>query len=243
MSTQDHPGKCNIFCSEPKVSFEYIVNFGNSFLKIKSFATLAFPGEGSWRTWAITGSVLLCARIRRGCVWVSVKVVRFTWIKINIFTARNEVGARLCFHTCLWFCSRGEGLPQCMLGYTPPPPGTRGTHHPPTRGRPPCAVHAGIRSTSGRYGSYWNAILLEICDPTSEHQPEFLHTPFPGDSQCGKWHLLTKTCHHLFTLRCLLAELVRDTSSWSFWQWSYSLGCNVAILTFLKGLTSLLWQG
>ena len=27
-----------------------------------------------------------------------------------IFTARNEVGARLCFYTCLWFCSQGGGL-------------------------------------------------------------------------------------------------------------------------------------
>ena len=50
----------------------------------------------------------------------------------DIFTARNEVGARLCFYTCLWFCSRGGGLPHCMLGY---PPGTR---------HPPSAVHAGI---------------------------------------------------------------------------------------------------
>ena len=24
-----------------------------------------------------------------------------------IFTARNEVGARLCFYMCVWFCSRG----------------------------------------------------------------------------------------------------------------------------------------
>ena len=34
---------------------------------------------------------------------------------------------------------------QCMLGYTPF-----------------CTVHAGIRSTSGRYASYWNAFLLVI---------------------------------------------------------------------------------
>ena len=27
----------------------------------------------------------------------------------NIITARNEVGARLCFYTCLRFCSRGWG--------------------------------------------------------------------------------------------------------------------------------------
>ena len=30
---------------------------------------------------------------------------------------------------------------------------------PPGR-HPPCAVHAGIQSTSGRYASYWNAILF-----------------------------------------------------------------------------------
>ena len=35
------------------------------------------------------------------------------WIKhtlqIRIFTARNEAGARLCFYTCLWFCSQEGG--------------------------------------------------------------------------------------------------------------------------------------
>ena len=68
-----------------------------------------------------------------------------------------------------------------------PHPGTRGrppwadtpqadTPHPGTRGRPPwadtplgrhpradtppCTVHAGIRSTSGRYASHWNAFLF-----------------------------------------------------------------------------------
>ena len=74
---------------------------------------------------------------------------------------------------CLSFCSQGVGgvchppsrhppgrhplgrLPwadplgrhppaQCMLGYT----------------HPPWAVHAGIRSTSGRYASHWNAFLF-----------------------------------------------------------------------------------
>ena len=68
-----------------------------------------------------------------------------------IFTAHNKVGARLCFYTCLLFCSQG-GLPHCMLGY---PPRTRG-RHPPIPGTPreqtppgpgtPSAVH------DGRYG-------------------------------------------------------------------------------------------
>ena len=33
-----------------------------------------------------------------------------------IFTARNEVGARLCFYTCGVILFTGRGLPQCMLG-------------------------------------------------------------------------------------------------------------------------------
>ena len=83
-----------------------------------------------------------------------------------IFTARNEVGASLYFYTCLWFCSQGEVLPHCMLGYTPRdqrqappspgqrqalplgpeagtlPPGTRGRHPSPHPLHFPSAVHA-----------------------------------------------------------------------------------------------------
>ena len=92
-----------------------------------------------------------------------------------IFTARKRSLQRLCFYTCLSFCSQG-GLPHCMLRYhtpgadtpqeadppvadTPPPP----EQTPPTPGAdtPPCAVHAWrYGPTSGRYASYWNAILL-----------------------------------------------------------------------------------
>ena len=39
-----------------------------------------------------------------------------------IFTFRNIVAARLCFHRRLWFCSQGGGcLPHCMLGHHPLP--------------------------------------------------------------------------------------------------------------------------
>ena len=37
------------------------------------------------------------------------------------FTARNEVGVRLCFYTCLWFCSRGGGSGQTLLWADTPP--------------------------------------------------------------------------------------------------------------------------
>ena len=61
-------------------------------------------------------------------------------------------------------------LPQCMLGYHPLPPKDQ-TRPPPTRDQaPPWNRHPQeqtppracweIRSTSGRYASYWNAILF-----------------------------------------------------------------------------------
>ena len=73
-----------------------------------------------------------------------------------MITARKRSLRMLCFYTCLsviLFTGRGC-LPQCMLGYPPEetPPGAD----------PPSAEHAGeIRSTRGRYASYWNAICLE----------------------------------------------------------------------------------
>ena len=41
-----------------------------------------------------------------------------------IFTARNEVGARLCFYKCVWFCSKagvgvGSAIPTCIAGGIP----------------------------------------------------------------------------------------------------------------------------
>ena len=42
----------------------------------------------------------------------------------SLLLSATKLG-RLCFYTCLSFCPQGGGLPQCMLGYHPPPPGTR----------------------------------------------------------------------------------------------------------------------
>ena len=72
-------------------------------------------------------------------------------------------------------CSQG-GLPQCMLGYHPTP-WTRHppiTRHPPgpgspsgpgtpdQAGTPPSRAYWEIRSTSGWYAFYWNAILFTV---------------------------------------------------------------------------------
>ena len=85
---------------------------------------------------------------------------------MSVITARNEVGARLCFYRCVWFCSQGAGVPDQV----PPPPGpgtpprTRYTPPGPGTPPPPDQVHPPgtreIRSTRGRYASYWNAFLL-----------------------------------------------------------------------------------
>ena len=79
---------------------------------------------------------------------------------------------------------REGGLPHCMLGYTDPPtpPGPEaGTHTPRantpppgpeagtppptprTRHPPPCSACWEIQATSGRYSTYWNAILYYFC--------------------------------------------------------------------------------
>ena len=62
-----------------------------------------------------------------------------------------------------------RGLSHCMLGYTDPH-GTRGRHSPPPQppradtspgpGNPDPSACWKIRATSGRYASYWNAILF-----------------------------------------------------------------------------------
>ena len=49
--------------------------------------------------------------------------------EMSIITARNEVGARLCFYRCVLFCSRVGGVPDQV------PP--RDQVHPPGPGTPP----------------------------------------------------------------------------------------------------------
>ena len=58
----------------------------------------------------------------------------------SFLPAETKLWPRLCFCSCLWFCSRRGGLPQCMLGYhlppgkqTPPPwrKHSLGRKHPP----------------------------------------------------------------------------------------------------------------
>ena len=84
----------------------------------------------------------------------------FTLTANPIFTARKRsLGQGNIFTLVCHSVHRGGGLPQCMLGYQNPPPRSR---PPPGPGTPPSGSRAcwEIRSTSGRYASYWNAILF-----------------------------------------------------------------------------------
>ena len=130
------------------------------------------------------GSLVEFSKIRRHFHWCKYvtksRPIESTksWGKV-IFTGRNEVVAKVMFlQVCV--CPQGGGcLPQCMLGcHTPPGPGRptppgpgRPTppdgepprwRTPPGPGRPPPReADSSIRSTSGRYASYWNAFLFQ----------------------------------------------------------------------------------
>ena len=82
----------------------------------------------------------------------------------------KEVWGKVIFSEACVKNSVHGGLPQCILGFHPPGPDPPGTRHPPGPvtplgpGTPLSRACWEIRSTSGRYASYWNAILsLTIC--------------------------------------------------------------------------------
>ena len=75
--------------------------------------------------------------------------------KINMFTVRNQVAERLCFHRRLSFCLRRGVYPSMHWGRHPPPGQTYPSMH---WADPPPDGHC-----SGRYASYWNAFLLKMC--------------------------------------------------------------------------------
>ena len=91
------------------------------------------------------------------------------WTISLIVTARNEVGARLCFHRRVWFCSRGgvsasvhAGIhplwsrhppEQTPLEQTSPPEQTPSTKQTPCSGHPPGSRHPTTTAEhAGRYG-------------------------------------------------------------------------------------------
>ena len=96
--------------------------------------------------------------------------------KINcLFTTRNEVEAKLCFYTCLWFCSHGGGgvfLSACWDAHTPRsrlPPGSR--HSPQSKTLPGEQTLPRSRHPSG-----------------SRHPPREQTPPWGADPSLGSRH-------------------------------------------------------
>ena len=126
---------------------------------------------------------LIQTRLIRSSTLFEVSVKSFPFI-----TSRNEVVAKVMFLqvsvcpqggevVCLSACWDDPHLPPPGpgTGQTPPqgpgrhPPGPGRTHsppphqadtHPPDQADPPPEADSSIRSTSGRYASYWNAFLF-----------------------------------------------------------------------------------
>ena len=129
-----------------------------------------------WHSSQSPKSMLQICKSSQGVYSVSAKhklkwtvFLQWTLQLLFIVTARNEVWGKVIF-LHLSFCSHGGGLPQGMLGYPPTPP--LGPD-PPLRDHTPEQTPPGtrqphnlqsacweIRSTNGRYASYWNAFLL-----------------------------------------------------------------------------------
>ena len=84
----------------------------------------------------------------------------------------KEVWGKVIFlHLSVILFTRGGGV----SGQVPPGRYTPGQVHPPGRYSPSPSVHAWIRSTSGRYASYWNAFLfLLILDERWPTFPSFI---------------------------------------------------------------------
>ena len=94
-------------------------------------------------------------------------------ISWDIFTARKRsLGQGNIFRSvCQEFCPQGrvclsacwDTIPLPPGAGTPPPgAGTPLSRHPPDQASPPSRAYWEIQSTSGRYASYWNAILLTM---------------------------------------------------------------------------------
>ena len=116
-----------------------------------------------------------------------------------IFTARNEVGARLCFYRCVWFCSQEGGVPDQVHPpwdqVHPPGPGTPpGPSTPPRTRFPQTRYTPGTRSPQTRYTprtrSPQNQVhpLGPFTPPRTRYPPGTRYTPWtrytPQDQVC-----------------------------------------------------------
>ena len=159
---------------------------------------------------------------------------------VRYFTARNEVGARLCFYTCLWFClqvqsaSEHAGIPSPRADspweQTPPPeqaPPIRSRSPPQEQTSPPGSSACwDIRATRGWYISYWNAFLFSLKFP-----PILAELNFVLNLKLNGWS---------FTLK--LYYLLQIFFVRNFYAQNFKFSCSMFIILVFRVLSVLfLW--
>ena len=121
---------------------------------------------------------------------------------ISIFIARKRSLRRLCFYKCLSVHSGGGGSTSVHAGIPPheqtPPPGSRACWE--------------IRSTSGRYASYWNAILF--------FRRSFWPVFFPIENclcEINCYVVFHYRCANIVycALRCLQVQVQSNNGAWN----------------------------
>ena len=122
-----------------------------------------------WR-WLITGRNEVVAKV----IFLHLFVILFTWGVVVVVVSQKALRQTPR--------SRYPPGPDPPPEQTPPgsrPPQSRhppGSRHPlPREQTPPPGADSGIRSTSGRYASYWNAFLFHICNMFKLLQVPFVY--------------------------------------------------------------------
>ena len=144
---------------------------------------------------------------------------RCQWIywsdELQLLPPANEVAGRICFYTCLSFCSQGGASSQHALLVTwPDGPfpggvclwvGGRQTPPPPPRSQ--------IRSTGGRYASHWNAYLFRVflkCLLSYDHIVYFCFLPYDQWEIIMTFHICQKDVHNKIIISCFVSRIVKE---------------------------------
>ena len=128
------------------------------------------PMTSRSKAWRATNWANIIIKLnRRGLIFIT-----FAHILFAFLPAVTKLWPRLCFYSCLWFCPQG-GLPQCMLGYQPPPPKQTPPRAdpPPAYGQWAAGTHpTGMHSCNGHHSAgLANPFNLQLtsCDRTKDN--------------------------------------------------------------------------
>ena len=151
--------------------------------------------------------VVLCVRIIN--LWMFLLFDFCSYCK-RLLPAATKLRPRLCFYTCVWFCSRGgvSGQGETPLAGRTPPPGSR---HPPGAGRTPWE-QTPPEQTPPLPGSRHNPPPEQTPPPGSRHPPSRhppgADTPPPADCSIRSMSDRYATYWNAFLFTCISSASV-----------------------------------